>query len=312
MEQRRLGSTGFHISVLAVGTCALGAEPELWGNVDDNESISAIATALDAGVNLIDTAPVHGAGHAERIVGRAVAGRRANVLIATKCGLSNTPDSSTGRRQLTPESIVTECEQSLRRLKTDYIDLYQCHSSDPAAADKHVFGALADLKAQGKIRAIGLTHWSCEPILRAMEFARIASVQPPLSMLNRRVLEDLVPFCREHDLAVLAYGALSKGLLAAKFDAASTMTGIRKNDPQFTGRRFRDNLAVVDRLRPIAESYGRTTAQLAVRWVLQQAGVTSVIVGAKRPSQVIENLGAADFTIDEPDLAAIDRLLQEL
>jgi aryl-alcohol dehydrogenase-like predicted oxidoreductase len=307
MEYRQLGNSEIRVSTLALGAWAMGNDPAEWGYVDDNESIAAIQAALDGGVNLIDTAPIYGNGHAETIVGRAVAGRRENVVIATKCGLLP-PASAEGQpvRCLTAESIITECEASLRRLRSDYIDLYQCHWPDTNTPERETFSALERLRTQGKVRAIGVSNYSCEQIVRAMEYTRIASAQPAFSLICRRPLHDLLPFCQEHEIGVIAYSPLAKGLLTGKFRADTPLSGVRAADPEFRGDRFRRNLDFVAQLRVIADRYDRSLAQLALRWVIQQPGVTSAIMGAKRPSQVIENLGAAEFEITETDLLAID------
>ena len=313
MEYRQLGNSDLRVSVLALGTATMGNDPTEWGLVDDNESIAAIQTALDAGVNLIDTAPIYGNGHAETVVGRAIAGRRENVIIATKCGLlPPADDRSQLMRNLRAESIVAECEASLRRLHVENIDLYQCHWPDSATPEQETFTALEKLKAQGKVRAIGVSNYSCEQILHAMEYARIASVQPPFSMLHRRPLQDLLPFCREHEIGVIAYSPLAKGLLTGKFSADSSIAGVHATDPEFRGDRYQRNLRFVDELRAIAANNDRSPAQLALRWVIQQPGVTGAIMGVKRPSQVLENLAAAKSAISESDMCAINLLLEDL
>ena len=312
MQRRRLGHTDIEVSPLALGTWAMGSVPESWGIVDDNESIAAINTAIDAGINLLDTAPIYGHGHAETILGRAVHSRRDQVLIATKCGIIRSPNAkSPPQRRLTKESIVAECEASLRRLATEYIDLYQCHWPDPDTPVRETFEAMETLRSQGKIRAIGLSNYSCEQILAVREYTKPASLQPPLSLLNRRAGDELIPFCREHNIGVIVYSPLAKGLLTGKFTADSQLSGVRAEDPDFLGDRFRRNLEFVEKLRAIAARHGKTPAQLALAWVIQQEGVTSAIVGAKRPSQVTENLGGADLEISPADRQDINRLLED-
>ena len=311
MDTRRLGNSDISVSVLALGTWAMGGERHLWGHVDDNESIAAINAAIDAGVTLLDTAPIYGNGRAETVLGRAVHSRRDDVVIATKCGLISAPDGQAPpSRCLTPESIITECEASLRRLGIDCIDLYQCHWPDPDTSERETFSAFERLKAQGKIRAFGVCNYSCEQMLRAAEFAPLVSLQSPVSLLHRRALQDLVPFCRDHEIALLAYSPLAKGLLTGKFKLDSKITGVRQGDAQFLGRRFRRNLALVEKLAEMAAGYNRTAGQFALRWVIQRPGVTAGIMGAKRPSQVMENLGAVDFEISPRDLRDLDLLLE--
>jgi aryl-alcohol dehydrogenase-like predicted oxidoreductase len=312
MEKRRLGASRIEVSVLGIGTWAMSGYVPAWGVVDDNESVAAIREALDGGVNLLDTAPIYGDGHSETIVGRAIAGRRDEVVLATKCGLLPSPSGGEPRRCLARDSILRECDASLRRLQTDVIDVYQCHWPDPKTPLRETMEALVALLQMGKIRGIGLSNFSCEQMAAAKEFGPVHSIQPPFSLLTRRAAADLLPYCREHEMGVLAYGPLAKGLLTGKFSADSQIRGVRAEDPEFTGARFRQNLDFVDRLRPMAARYGKTVGQLALNWVIHQPGITAALFGAKRPSQVVENLGASGWSIDAADLARIDELLHEL
>lgn len=283
---------------------------ESWGPVDDNESIAAIHAALDAGINLFDTAPIYGGGHSEIILGRALAGRRDRAVIATKCGLlMDTQQAHAPQRSLAERSIFAECESSLRRLKTDYIDLYQCHWPDPQTSAKETFTALEKLRQQGKVRAIGLSNYGCELALHAREYATIASMQPPFSLLDRQAADDIIPFCREHDIAVLAYSPLCKGLLAGHLNRDSDLVGVRRKDPEFIGERYVRNLEFVERIRKLAAARLCTPAQLALAWVIQYDGVTSAIMGAKRPSQVLENAAAAETRLSADELGQLNEFL---
>ncbi len=310
MQRRPLGDSGLEVSPLALGTWAMGGFVPTWGTVDDRESIAAIHQALDAGINLIDTAPIYGLGHAEETVGKAIQGRRHEVLVATKCGLllpkseEDLPPRCLGR-----DSVLRECDSSLRRLRTDTIDLYQCHWPDPETPIEETMGALTTLWERGKIRAIGLSNFSCEQITAARDYGPIHSVQPCFSMFHLRAAEDLLPYCIEHRIGVLAYGPLAKGLLTGKFDSDSRFDDIRASDPDFTGDRFLRNLGIVEEIRRIAKAYDKTAAQLALNWTSHYPGVTAPIFGAKRPSQVLENVGAVGWTISEDDCARIKALL---
>lgn len=309
MQQRKLGRSDITVSVLGLGTWAMQGSVESWGPVDDNESIAAIHAALDAGINLFDTAPIYGGGHSEIILGRALAGCRDRAIIATKCGLLvDAQQADAPQRCLSEQSIFAECEASLRRLKTEYIDLYQCHWPDPQTSAKETFTALEKLKQQGKIRAIGLSNYGCELALHAREYATIASMQPPFSLLDRRAADDVIPFCREHDIAVLAYSPLAKGMLAGQLRRDSDLVGVRRKDPEFVGARYVRNLEFVDRLRELAASRSCTPAQIALAWVIQFDGVTSAIMGAKRPSQVLENVKAASVQLSTDDIGEIENL----
>ncbi len=311
METCPLGDSGLRITKLALGTWAMGGAVETWGEVDDRESIAAIHQAMDLGVDLIDTAPIYGLGHSEEIVGKAVQGRRHEVVVATKCGLLF-PRSKNDLppRCLSRESIFRECEQSLRRLRVDVIDLYQCHWPDPHTPIRATMDALTTLLHQQKIRAIGLSNFSCEEVIAAREFGPVHCLQMPFSLLHRRAADDLLPLCREHGMAALAYSPLAKGLLTGKFEQNDRPEGIRARDPDFIGSRFRRNLRIVEGLTELAARYGKTTAQLVINWTASFPGVSAPIVGAKRPSQVAENVGGVGWTIADEDLARIDSLVR--
>lgn len=311
MHRRPLGDSGLEVSLIALGTWAMGGEPEIWGQVDDRESVAAIHQALDSGINLIDTAPIYGLGHCEELVGNAIQGRRDEVVLATKCGLVF-PESKDRlpARCLSRDGILRECEQSLRRLRTDVIDLYQCHWPDSQTPLNETMEALTTLREQGKIRAIGLSNFGCEQLSAAREFGSIHALQPPFSMLHLRAAEDLIPYCIEYGIGVLPYGPLAKGLLTGRFTAGSRFQDIRAHDPEFVGDRFRRNLRVVDELKKIAVRYDKTMTQLAINWTAGHPGVTAPIVGAKRPSQVVENAGGVGWNITEEDRTRIDTLLR--
>lgn len=311
MHRRPLGDSGLEVSVIALGTWAMGGEVEIWGQVDDRESVAAIHQALDSGINLIDTAPIYGLGHCEELVGKAIQGRRDEVVLATKCGLLS-PKSKDGLpvRCLSHESVLRECEQSLRRLRTDVIDLYLCHWPDSQTPAQETMEALTTLRQQGKIRAIGLSNFSCEQISAAREVGPIHALQPPFSMLHLRAAEDLIPYCIEYGIGVLPYGPLAKGLLTGKFTVESRFQDVRAHDPEFMGDRFRRNLRVVDELEKIATRYDKTVTQLAINWTVGHPGVTAPIVGAKRPSQVVENAGGVGWDLTEEDRTRIDMVLR--
>jgi len=311
VEKRPLGECGLEVSVIALGTWAMGGTVETWGQVDDRESIATIHQALDSGINLIDTAPIYGLGHSEEIIGYAIQGRRDDVILATKCGLLfPASKNELPPRCLKPESIIRECEASLRRLRTDMIDLYQFHWPDPDIPIRETMHAMTRLLDQGKIRAIGLSNFSCEQIASAREFCPIASLQPPFSMLHRRAADDLLPFCREHHMGVIPYSPLVKGLLTGKFSTESSFTDIRKRDPDFIGEQYKRNLQIVDQLKSIADIYDKTVTQLVINWTVSFPGITAPIIGAKKPSQVLENIGGVGWTLRDEDRANIERILR--
>ncbi len=310
MQRRPLGDSGLEVSLVALGTWALGGDIETWGHVDDRESIATIHQALDCGINLIDTAPIYGLGHSEEIVGKAIQGRRDELLLATKCGLLfPASKDELSPRCLTRDGVLLECERSLRRLRTDVIDLYQCHWPDPQTPVTETMEALTTLLEQGKVRAIGVCNFSCQQLATAREFCPIHALQPHFSMLHRRASEDLIPYCIECHIGVLPYSPLVKGLLTGKFTATDRFSDVRARDPDFMGERYRRNLRVVDELKGIARSYGKTVAQLAINWAAARPGVTAPIVGAKRPSQVLENAGGVGWTITQEDRGRVDTIL---
>lgn len=311
MEKRPLGQSGLEISIIGLGTWAMGATFETWGHVDDRESIAAIHQAIDCGINFIDTAPIYGLGHSEEIVGNAIQGRRSEVILATKCGqLFPKNKNELPPRSLKKDSIIKECEDSLRRLRTDVIDLYQCHWPDPDTPMRETMEAMTKLLEQGKIRAIGVSNFSCDQIAAAREFGPVQCLQPPFSMLHLRALDELIPFCREHQMGVIPYSPLAKGLLTGKFDSTSTFSDIRSRDPEFMGNRYQRNLSLVDGLKSIANGYNKSVSQLVINWTTSQPGITAPIIGAKRPSQVTENVGGVGWTLRDDDRTRIESLLR--
>lgn len=310
VNQRLLGESGIRVSAVALGTWAMGGDVAVWGHTDDRESMAAIQQALDCGINLIDTAPIYGDGHAEEIVGKAVSGRRDEVVIATKCGLVPPErDGDLPRRDLSATRIQRECEASLRRLRVEVIDIYLCHWPDPETPVRETMEALMTLRDQGKIRAIGLSNFGCERLAAAREFGSIHCLQPPFSMLNRRAADDLLPYCQEHQIGVLCYGPLAKGLLTGKFERDAKFDDLRNQDPDFNGARFQGNLDIVDELKKVAIKYDKTVAQLAINWTATFPGIAAPIFGAKRPSQVRENVGGIGWEISREDRDRIDQIL---
>lgn len=311
MVYRRLGKTDLDVSIIALGCWAMGNDPGFWGVVNDNESIAAIHQALDVGINLIDTAPSYGYGHSEEIVGKAVADRRDKVVLATKCGIVWPREGKkTLRRKLTAASIKRECEASLRRLRTDVIDVYQCHWPDPETPLEETMETMLGLKEQGKIRAIGVSNFSCQEMSACRSVGALDCLQPQLSLLERRATQDLIPYCQEYGIGVLVYSPLCKGMLTGKYAPETRPKDFRAKDEHFESDRMGRNLQILDRLRPLADRYGITLGQLAITWAANTPGVTAAIVGAKKPSQVAENAGAADVRLTIQDTVGIDEILR--
>lgn len=309
METRRLGRDGPALSVIGFGAWAIGGGGYAygWGPQDDAESIAAIHRALEAGVNWIDTAPVYGLGHSEEIVARALDGRSDRPFIATKCGLV-WDDNRRISVSLHPASIRREVEASLRRLRVEVIDLYQCHWPDPQTPVEETWQVMAALQDEGKVRHIGASNFGVPLLERCLAIRHVDSLQPPYSLLRRGVEQDLLPLCARRGIGVVAYSPMASGILTGRFDPARLAPDDwRRNDSNFQGARLQKGLALVDRLRPIAERHGKTPGQLAIAWVLRSPEVTSAIVGARRPDQVDENVGAAGWRLTAEDLAEIER-----
>jgi aryl-alcohol dehydrogenase-like predicted oxidoreductase len=324
MQTRKLGYSDLYLTTVGLGTWAIGGEWAYgWGPQDDTESIAAIRRALDLGINWIDTAAVYGLGHSEEIVGQAIAGRRGQVIIATKCGLVWDGGSTTPYGRLKAESVRREVEASLRCLNVEVIDLYQIHWPDPARDIEEAWGVIADLIREGKVRYGGVSNFSVEQLKRVQAIHPVASLQPPYSMLQRGIEEDLLSYCAANDIGVVVYSPMQSGLLTGKFTRERVAnlpdSDWRKRDHYFREPELGANLALVERLRPIAERNGRTVAQLAIAWVLRrslrlcsgQAEVTAAIVGARRPSQIEETAPAGDWVLSAEDIAEIDALLAE-
>ncbi|MFL7790517.1 MAG: aldo/keto reductase [Anaerolineae bacterium] len=316
MQTRKLGYSDLNLTSVGLGTWAIGGEWQWgWGPQDDAESIAAIQRAIDLGINWIDTAPAYGQGHSEEIVGRAIAERRDQVTIATKCGMVWDAGSTTVYRRLKAASVRREVEDSLRRLRVNAIDLYQIHWPNPDEDIEEGWGAIADMIGEGKIRYAGASNFSVAQLKRVQAIHPVASLQPPYSMLRRDVEQELLPFCAANDIGIIAYSPMQAGLLTGKFTKeriASLPDGDwRKQNPFFGEPQLSANLALVEKLRPIAERNGKTLAQLAIAWVLRRPELTAAIVGARRPSQIEETAPAGDWTLSQEDIAEIDALLEE-
>jgi len=285
-----------------------------WGAQDDQDSITAIHAALECGVTWFDTAAVYGLGHSEEVLGRSLGARRADVIVATKCGLvwdAAGNVSNNGRYA----SVMREAEASLRRLGTEYIDLYQLHWPDTTthAPVEETMRAFDDLVRQGKVRYVGVSNVDVSLLTEALSVRHVDSVQPPYSLFNRDAEGALLPFCREQGVGVVAYSPLASGLLGGRYTAAQTFapSDWRARDANFTGEGLRRNLAIVDRLREIAGRFDKTVPQLAIAWVLANPAITSAIVGVRKPDHITGVAPAAAWRLDQETVAEIDEVLQD-
>lgn len=296
MEYRQLGTSDIQILPLVLGAWQFGDAS--WGLTEEKELIAVIHEALDAGINMIDTAWVYANGKSEEIIGKAIKGKRDRVFIATKC----LPRI---------ERLQGQLEDSLRRLQVDYIDLYQVHWLESDGQVKLIMEQLNKFKEEGKIRCIGVSNFSLKNHEEALKYASIVSSQPPYSMLKRKVEIDIIPFCFNHNIGVLAYSPLQKGLLTGKYTGNETFPkgDVRSWDEHFAKGRFKDNVSVVNQLNPFAQKYGKTLAQLVLNWTFGRKGITAAIMGVKNRQQLRDNLGALGWAIDPQDLQQIESLL---
>jgi aryl-alcohol dehydrogenase-like predicted oxidoreductase len=312
MEFIDIPDTSIRASRIALGTWAIGGW--MWGGSNEREAIGAIHEALDRGINLIDTAPVYGFGRSEEIVGKALAigGRRKRAYIASKVGL----DWKDGKpfRNARKARIIQEAEDSLRRLQTDVIDLYQVHWPDPNTPIAEVADAMAELHRAGKIRAIGVSNFSPAQMKEFRKVAPLHTAQPPYNLFERGVEQDVLSYCRARHVAVLAYGSLCRGLLSGSMSRSTRFTGddLRKNDPKFLKPRFEQYLAAVEGLDRFAqERFGRRVIHLALRWVLDRGPSNIALWGARRADQLSPVTDVVGWQLDDRAMAEIDRILEE-
>ncbi|QIG99744.2 aldo/keto reductase [Bradyrhizobium sp. 6(2017)] len=310
MEFIDIPGTSIRASRIALGTWAIGGW--MWGGTDEGDAIRTIQEALDRGINLIDTAPVYGFGRSEEIVGKALAGgRRQNAIIATKVGLdwkNDKPFRNAGKAR-----IIEEVENSLRRLRTDVVDLYQVHWPDPHTPIAETAEAISALHRDGKIRAVGVSNFSPSQMDEFRKVAPLHTAQPPYNLFERSIEQDVLPYCREEKIALLAYGSLCRGLLSGTMSSPSAFTGddLRKSDPKFRSPRYEQYLDAVRRLDQFArDRFNRRVLHLAVRWVLDRGELNIALWGARRAEQLSPIADALGWRIDEAAMVEIDRILQ--
>jgi aryl-alcohol dehydrogenase-like predicted oxidoreductase len=323
MQTRHLGHSTLAITPMGLGAWAIGGEWRFgWGPQDDAQSIATIKRAIALGINWIDTAPAYGLGRSEEVVGRALADipRADRPYVFTKCSLVWNEEREV-THSLRPESIRRECEASLRRLGVDRIDLYQIHwprwPAMPADYDpgrlEDAWRTMADLRREGKIRYLGASNFTVEDLARVAPIAPIASLQPPYSLLRRDAETRALPYCRAHDIGVIVYSPMQSGLLTGRM-TRERVAGLPDSDWRKGGTWFREPnlsraLEVVELLRDIGRHRGATPGEVAIAWTLHNPAVTGAIVGARRPEQLDELIKAATITLDNVELAEIDRLL---
>jgi aryl-alcohol dehydrogenase-like predicted oxidoreductase len=310
MDLAGIPGTSLKVSRVAIGTWAIGGW--MWGGTDEAESVATIRSAVDHGINIIDTAPAYGFGRSEEIVGKAIAEAklRSRVVIATKTGL----EWQNGKvfRNASRARIMQEVADSLHRLRTDYIDIYQVHWPDPLTPIEETADAMLTLLEQGRIRAIGVSNFSVAQMERFRRVAPLHVLQPPYNLFERGIEADLLPYCAKHRIAMLGYGALCRGLLSGRMrpDTAFDGDDLRRSDPKFREPRFAQYLAAVQRLDQLAQRFGKRVIHLAVRWMLDQ-GITTALWGARHPGQLQPVDEVTGWRLDASAKAEIDRILRE-
>lgn len=310
MDFAKIPGTPLKVSRVAIGTWAIGGW--MWGGTDEAESIATICAAVEYGINVIDTAPVYGFGRSEEIVGKAIAeaNLRSRVVIATKTAL----EWQNGKvfRNASRARVMREVEDSLRRLRTDYIDIYQVHWPDPLIAIEETAEAMLSLFQQGKIRAIGVSNFSVSQIERFRRVAPLHVLQSPYNLFERGIEVDLLPYCATNRIAMLGYGALCRGLLSGRMRPDTVFDGddLRRSDPKFREPRFAQYLAAVQRLDQLGQRFGKRAIHLAVRWMLDQ-GITTALWGARHPDQLQPVDEVIGWQLDASAKAEINRILRE-
>jgi len=325
MQMRQLGQSDVKVSPVIFGAWAIGGW--MWGGTEEKESIAAIRASVEAGANTIDTAAVYGMGYSEELVGRAIKGIRDKVIIATKCGMrwdtaegtdpwqqkDNQGRDITIRKNSRRDSIIHECELSLKRLGVETIDLYQIHWPDTSTPVEESMKAMVKLKEQGKIRAIGVSNYDAKWLSDAMKVAPLASDQPPFSLIQRKIEKEVLPFCRQHNIGVIVYSPLERGLLAGAVspDRKFPPGDHRAGHKYFTVENRKRVLAALGKIKTIAQRHGASLAQLAINWTVHEPGITAALVGARNAEQATHNAQALTFKLTDEERAQIRTAFDE-
>ena len=310
-ETRQLGNSDLHLTPIGYGAWAIGGGnwEFAWGAQDDDESVKTIERALDSGINWIDTAAIYGLGHSEEVVAKALKNSPHKPYVFTKCSMRWFPDRQI-YRSLKAGSLQEEIENSLRRLRIDTIDLYQIHWPNPEDEIEEGWETLARFQEEGKVRYIGVSNFNVEQMKRVQKIAPITSLQPPYSLLNRKIEDEILPFCLENHIGVINYSPMVSGLLTGKM-TAERIKGLpeddwRKRSANFIEPKLSNNLELVELLREIGKAHNVEPGVVAIAWTLRHPAITAAIVGARRPDQVDGVLPAATFRLSEQEIAKIE------
>ena len=311
MTKKRLGNSDMELTPIGVGAWAMGGGGWKfgWGPQDDAESVAAIHAALDHGVNWIDTAAIYGLGHSEEVVARALAGRGNRPYVFTKCSRIWDQEGNISSR-LKADSVRRECEDSLRRLGVDSIDLYQIHWPEPDADVEQAWECLASLRQEGKVRWAGVSNFSAAQMERCRGIAPVTSLQPPYSAISPEVEQETLPYCRQHDIGVIVYSPMKSGLLTGSMTrervAAFPQDDFRRNALAFQEPNLSRNLKLADLMKAIGARHGRAAGEVAIAWTLRHPAVTAAIVGMRSAAQVQGVIGAMEFRLSAEELAEIE------
>jgi aryl-alcohol dehydrogenase-like predicted oxidoreductase len=314
LPTRPLGKTGLDITRVGIGAWAMGGN--MWGPQDDAKSDAAIRHAIELGINWIDTAAVYGNGHSEEVIGQSLrklpADRRP--LVFTKGGIVRDSEGKNPRRIGERNHLRGELENSLKRLGVETIDLYQMHWPSDDVGLEEYWSALLELKAEGKVRHVGLSNHSVEQLAKAEALGHVETLQPPFSMIKRQTAAEILPWCHQHGTGVICYSPMQAGLLTGTFTteraAALADNDWRRDSPEFQGDALVANLALADSLKPIAQKHGTSVSSVALAWVLSWPGLTAAIVGARSPAQVDGWIDAARLELDADDLETIAQSIE--
>ena len=316
MQSVRFGRTDMEITRIGFGSWAIGGGGwrAAWGPQDDDEAVGAIRRAVELGMNWIDTAAVYGLGHSEELVARTLKGVSERPYVFTKCS-QVWDESGNISNNLKKDSVKRECEESLSRLQVEAIDLYQIHWPRPDEDIEEGWEAMAELKEEGKVRHIGVSNFDVEQMERIREIAPVETLQPPYNMLKRGIEDEILPYCQENDIGVIAYSPMRSGLLTGKMSpervANLPADDWRRNSSDFQEPRLSRNLELVSLLEEIGVEHGRSPGEVAIAWTLRHQAVTAAIVGGRRPDQVDGIIGAAELRLSEDELDRIQSFLNE-
>lgn len=321
--KRALNQTPVKITPLVFGAWAIGGW--MWGGTEEKDSIAAIQSSLDHGVNAIDTAPIYGLGYSEELIGKAIKGRRDQVVIATKGGFRwDTKEGSNPWEVKDPQgnpitlirnskNLIKECEDSLRRLNVDVIDLYQIHWPDTSIPIEESWGTMVKLKKSGKVKAIGVSNYNLDQLKRCQSIHQVDSLQSPYSLLRRDLEDELIPYCLKHNISILAYSPLERGLLTGKYppDRKIGKGDHREHHPLFTQKNRKSIFEALQQLEPIAKKHKATLSQVIINCTYNQPGITAALVGARNPIQAIENAKSLLLELSQDEIDTVVRLLEE-